>query len=413
MKAAIANMQRYVFVIFLYVSALYTPILDQLGLMNRTGIYIVFDCIIYFLAFFSLSTIPKGFRSIIALILIGIFLNFTYSPAPLSVSLNGIREVLAILAVPIFYYKIFAEGNEQEAMRYIRIMKKFTWFFLLIQIVPVMIQFKQFGPTDYVGGSYGWLNTGNLTTIIVCMIFFLFQFPNSPWKKLLLFLLLYPLMLNETKISYILIPMMVMFLFFEPKIKNIVLAGVGAVLFFLIFNQLYTNDAANMGKNFSEIFNPDFLDEYLLSDPISHPDVPRFTKLIMGYKLISEQASTFFFGLEFGMFRGTGTGEVTRFAQNYAWLLSGTRPYIFILMMQGGIVLVTGFFLAMLYICRFFRYASKHVLFYFIIILVVMTYAESFRNHNFLIVFMFYLFFVNSEIFKTKAYLNEDFDSLY
>jgi|GEM_PF-2749430 len=411
MKAAVANLQRYIFIFILYSSAVYSTIFDQTGITNRTPVYVILDCLIYFLAILSLSTIPRSFFAIIALILGGIFINFTYTPVPLSVSLNGIREILVMLAVPIFYYKVFAEGNEAETMRYVRILKTFGWFFLLVQIVPVLIQYKQFGASDSVGGTYGWLSTGNLTMIIICIVFFLYQFPGASWKKLLLFVLMYPLMLNETKISFILIPMMVVFLFFEPKIKNILMAGAGAVLFLVVFNQLYENDTLNLNNNIMDIFNKDFLDEYLLADYETHPDVPRFTKLILGYNIISQDTRTLLFGMEFGMFRGTTSGEVSVFSSSYNWLLSGTRPYLFIIMLQGGLTLVAGFMLIVLHICNYFRNMTKYILFYFIIFILVMTYAESFRWHNFLIVFMFLMFFVNSDIFKSKSYMNEDIDS--
>lgn len=413
MTTAVSKLQRNVFVILLYVSAVYPTIFDELGITNRTSMFMGLDIAVYFLALFSLSTIPKGFGQILLVILGGIAINFSYAPVSMSISLNGVRETLVIISAAIFFYKVFSEGNEEEQMRYVRIMKTFGWFFLLVQIIPVAIQYKQYGPTDYVGGTYGWLSTGNLTLIIICIVFFLFQFPNSPGRKLLLFALMYPLMLNETKVSFLLIPMLVIFLFFEPKLKNLLLAGAAGVLFLLLFNNLYSNDADNMGKNISEIFNKDFLTEYLMADPISHPDVPRFTKFILGYNLLSQQMATLLFGFEFGMFRGTGSGEVSNFAQMYSWLLSGTRPYGFILFMQGGLVLLTAFILMILKICHFMKGATKHVWFYFIIFLVILLYAESFKMHNFLLVFMFMLFFVNSDLFKSKAYLHEDPDSNY
>ncbi len=411
MKTAVANLQRYIFVLLLYSSAVFATILDMTGNTNRTPFYVTFEALIFFLAITSLSAVPKGYGWILAFVLGGIIFNFTYSPVPLSASINGIREVVMVLAMPVFYYKIFAPGNEEEAMRYVRIFRKFAWVFLLIQFFPVMIQYKQFGPGDYVGGTYGWMCSGSLTLIILCLVLFLFQFHNPMWKKGLLLLLLFPLMMNETKISFILIPMMVVFIFLEPKMKSILLAAVGGALFLIIFNQLYSNQDTSL-SSMSDIFNTDFLNEYLLADYDTHPDVPRFTKIIFGYKIISENINTLFFGMEYGMFRGTYTGEISTFARNYNWLLSGTRPYLFFIMMQGGLMLVTGIFLVILKICNFFKNANKQTIFYFIIFLVILTYADSFRWHNFLIVYMFLLFFVNSDLFKSKAYLYEDIDSV-
>lgn len=408
MKYAIAKLQRSLFVVLLYSTAVFATICDQAGITNRTPIWLIFEIIMLLLGVLSFSDVPRKMWYIIFFILGGIGFNFTYTAVPIAASINGVREILMVLAMAMFYFKIFATGNEQEAMRYVNIMKKFGWFFLFIQAIPVAIQYKQFGPTDYVGGSYGWFSTGNLTLAIICIVFFLFQFSEPSWKKLMLLGLMYPLMLNETKISFILIPMMIVFIFFEPKAKNVIMAGVGAAIFLLIFNSLYRNEDVEGMSNMSDIFSADFLNEYLMADFETHPDVPRITKIILAYNLIAEDVRTLFFGMEFGLFRGSNTGDVSKFAQTYSWLLGGTRPYLFFLLLQGGIVLVTGIFWLIFRICNFFRDANKQSVFYFIIFFMMLFYSDSLRWHNFVIVFFFLMFFVNSNLFKSKEYLYED-----
>ncbi|MBA4166422.1 MAG: hypothetical protein H0X41_02570 [Chitinophagaceae bacterium] len=411
MKAAIANLQRNIFVILLYASSVSGMACDLANITNRSAVFAAWDTIMLFLILFSLYYVPKGYALIVALLLTATILNFVYSPVSLLVSLNGVREILVFILLPIFYYKVFANGNEEETSRYIRIFKNFSWFFLLIQVPATVFQYIQFGASDAVGGTYGSLNSGSLSIIILCLIYFLFQFPMPVWKKITLFFLLAPLMLNETKISFILIPMLGVFIFFKPNFKNIFWAGIAGGLFLLLASQLYVHEQANVGHSIFDIFNKDFLDEYLLSYDELHPDVPRFTRMILGYQIISQDNITLLFGMEYGMFRGSTTGAVSQFAQNYGWLLTGTRPYAFFVMLQGGLVMVAGIFLVILKICNFFKDLNKQTLFYFIIFLVMELYSDSFRWQNFLIIFMFVLFFVNSDYFKSKAYLHENTDS--
>lgn len=416
MKFAIANLQRLVFTVLLYSSAISGIACDIAGLENRSAIFAGFELMMLLLVVLSLSTIPRGYAMIVLLLLAAIGFNFVHSPISLAVSLNGSREMLLFILFPIFYYKIFAEGNEEESYKYLRLFRRFSWFFLLVQIPATLWQFMKFGASDMVGGTYGSGASGGVTIIILCLVFYMFQFPYPGWKKMMLLLLLAPLMLNETKISFILIPMMVMFIFFEPKAKNIIYAGIGGGLFLLIASQLYVHEQVNVGHSIFDIFNKDFLNDYLLSDTTTvdlNADLPRITRLIIGYNIIAHDTFTLLFGMEYGMFRGTTTGQVSLFARNYFWLLKGTRPYLFFVMMQGGLIMVGGVFLIMFKICNFFRHVNKQTVFYFLIFLIMLLYADSFRAHNFLIVYMFVLFFVNSDIFKTKAYLNEDIDSLY
>ena len=413
MKGAIANLQRQVFVILLYGSSITGIVGDLANLENRSAIFAAWEAMILFLVMFSLYYTPKGYATLLAFLFLATILNLINSPVSPLISLNGVRDMLMFMILPIFYYKVFAEGNEHETAKYLRLFRKFCWFFLLIQVPATLSQYIRFGATDAVGGSYGSLNGGSLTMIIICVVFFMFQFPMAQWKKVFLFLLLTPLMLNETKISFILIPMLGVFIFFEPKLKNMLLAGIGGALFLFLASQFYVHQQANVGDSIFAIFDKDFLNDYLLSYDEMHPDIPRFTRLILGYNILSQENFTLFFGKEYGMFRGSSTGVVSTFAQNYNWLLSGTRPYIFFVLMQGGLIMVAGTFFIIFKIVHNFKKVNKQTIFYFLMFLIVLIYADSFRTHNFLIVFMFMLFFVNSEYFKSKAYLNEDPDSVY
>lgn len=399
MNYAIRSFQKQLFVLFLYASAFSGVVSDILFQGSKTMISLAYDGMLILLALLSLSFIRGGLRFIYVLILTGIVFNLVFTEASLTSSLNGLREVFIVLSLVAFYSKIFVEGNEAEAEEYVNIVKKYAVTFLILQLPVAGMQFIKYGPTDAVGGTFGENNGGALTQIVICLVFFLFQFKPSFSKQVCLFLALIPLFLNETKISFILIPLMVMFVYFEPKPKNVILAALGGVAFLLIFDRFYTHSALSFDDNLTGIFSEEFLMDYLFADPEVYPDVPRFTKLILGWNLLSQEYHTMFFGIEFGAFR-TGTLGATHFAENYQWLLAGTRPYLFFLLMQGGVVLITGFFLLVFHINRYFRNTTKFGVFLFILLMILIFYLDSFRHHNFSAIYFFLVFYANSKLFR-------------
>ncbi len=196
---------------------------------------------------------------IVLFLLICIGVNISYSETSLFSSLNGIREILIIVSIAIFFNKVFAEGNEELAEEYIRIFRKFAVIFLLAQLPITVYQFVQHGPSDAVEGTYGDKGSGVLTLSVVCLVFFLHHFLRNQAQAILLYVTLVPLLLNETKISFILIPLLMLFIYFRLKFKNIVLALFAAGFFLFLVNQYYSNTVLNFdGDNLAGIFSSDF-----------------------------------------------------------------------------------------------------------------------------------------------------------
>ena len=129
--------------------------------------------------------------------------------------------------------------------------------------------------------------------------------------------------------------------------------------------------------------------------------MPRFTKIILAWKLLAENATTLLFGFEYGIFRGGEVVEMSQFSQSVQWLMTGTRPYLFFLMIQGGVLLVTGFVLLIAQINRFFtKYNNKYKTFLFLLFIVILFYNDALRSHNILIVYMFSIYYANSGIYN-------------
>ena len=402
MRAAIDNFQKTIFTILLFLTSCSGLIADLMGLSGRGGFYIVFDVTILFLALLSISYLRGSLLFVLLFIVACIAFNFSYNGNSLSYSLNGIREILNVLCLAVFFNHVFSEENEELAAEYVELFRKFAIFFVIAQLPAAAYQFSLHGPSDWVGGTYGNFGSGNLTLSVTCLVFFLSHFTMNLTQRLLLYACLLPLFLNETKVSFILIPVLILFIHFKPKLKSILGAAFAAGIALFIFNRYFTtNIGVDFDNNLTGIFSEDFIEGYLFGDIYTYTDVPRFTKIILAWKLLAENATTLLFGFEYGIFRGGEVVEMSQFSQSVQWLMTGTRPYLFFLMIQGGVLLVTGFVLLIAQINRFFtKYNNKYKTFLFLLFIVILFYNDALRSHNILIVYMFSIYYANSGIYN-------------
>jgi hypothetical protein len=402
MRNAVNNFQKSLFVLLLYASAFSGFVADVAFSGGRTMLYVAFDGLIIFLSIMSIAYIRGKFTWVVLFLLACIGIGLSYSSNDLLYSMNGIREILMVISMAIFYKKVFAEENEELTEEYVEIMKRFAVIFLVAQLPVAAYQFHQSGASDFVGGTFGNKGSGILTLSVVCVVFFLAHFVRSNTQRVLLYFCLLPLVLNETKISFILIPLMILFIHFQPKLKNIAGALLAACIFLFLFNQYYsTQENTGFDNNLAGIFSKDFLDHYIFDDIYSSEDIPRFTKIVVGWQMTSEETRTMLFGIEYGMFKGGNVVEASQAGQQMQWLMSGTRPYIFFLLMQGGLMLIAGFFWLIFHINRYFvKNNNKFKAFLFMIFLMILFYNDALRNQGFVVIYLFTVFYANSNLYN-------------
>lgn len=401
MRYAVNNFQKTLFTILLYTATFYGFIADLVGWDSRSMLYVVFDGLMIFLAVISMAYLRGRLAWVVLFILGCIVVNLSYSSNSLMYSLNGVREILIVLAMAVFFNKVFAEDNEELAEEYISIFKKFAVFFVVAQVPVAFMQFHEHGPSDWVGGTFGNKGSGILTLSVVCIVFFLSHYVESNTQRVLLYFCLLPLLLNETKISFILIPTLILFIHFQPRLKNIIGAVLAAGFFLLIFNKYYSNEGLDFDNNMAGIFSKDFLDLYLFGDIYSSDDIPRFTKIVVGWHLTSEETRTLLFGVEYGIFKGGNIVEASQFGQSVQWLLSGTRPYLFFLTLQGGLFLVLGFFWLLFHVNRYFvKNNNKFKTFLFMVFIMILFYNDALRNQSFVMIYLFTVFYANSDLYN-------------
>jgi L-asparagine transporter-like permease len=284
-----------------------------------------------------------------------------------------------------------------------------VWIFLSLQILVSSIQFKQFGPGDSVSGTIGKNGSGILTLLIFFMVYFLTESKmnnltsSEKLKKNIPYLLLMiPVVLNETKITFILI---IIFFISMINLKRItsaistIIIGISVIVIFSFFyasqENIIEGDNAITG-----IFNNDFLESYLFGDnpEIEYVDIPRFGKLLIGTQILVSNEKILL-GQEYGAFKGGKQVAESQFSKKYDWLLSGTKPYLFFLLITGGIALLL--LIISLFIKEIRRPSmtgsnsySNSLLFFIVSVLILMLfYNDGLRSHTLVLVLIYLLFF--------------------
>lgn len=378
------------------------------------------DIILICLGFFSLGFEKnKVFTWIFLAFLISSTITFLINRINIFIHLNGMREYLIVFSTLLFINHIF---NSKYCLYFHAKIIGFCWIFLLLQIPISLYQFFQYGAGDEVGGGFGSGGSGILTLSIFIVIFFLLvnmgitnKEKNFHLPRIILFVpFLLPTFINETKLTFVLIVLFFLLLLkfrFDNLIK-VVGIGLLAFSFFIMFEIIYTktkNESSVVKREISyeKIFSSDFLARYLTSEETRNgKDVSRLTKINIAYFIIYEHPMSLLFGKGIGLFKGGSIMDASQFSKRFDWLLSGTRPYLFFLLIQGGLI---GTFLIMLLLflplypnnINSPPFILKRIRLFLIILLsLILIYNPAFRSGGFVIIFSYVsLFIYNSERF--------------
>jgi hypothetical protein len=157
-------------------------------------------------------------------------------------------------------------------------------------------------------------------------------------KVIPFFFLLVPCAINETKVSFLLLGVLIFLLVVSRNkmLRSIPLLALGVgMLYFLDY--IYSQTAGDT-KN---IFNDRFIEKYLYSGATNQygGDLPRFARIPIMLKLFGSDILTHLLGLGYGLFSGhvvLGTSRITRALDFFR----GSRMMLFTLWVQGGILTV-------------------------------------------------------------------------
>lgn len=381
----------------LYTAAFSGFAMEVTGLERTLGtlVLLVMDLGILYLGVSNLGKNRLN-ATVFALLIILSSLGYAAHDYALLAHINGLREILNIVLVFCFYESL-SESNYRSSFdaRF----NKFSRVFLISQVPVTLYQFMLYGAGDQVGGSLGSGSSGVLTLVTVLLVYRRIkqQLPETGYKAYVNACYLLPLALNETKISFILIPILFLSLIKTWKTKHVIWNLIGGALFFLILNNLYTDQGKTTDNPVAEIFDVEFLDYYLLGsdyDTDSYDDIPRALKVILVADMLSRNTTDALLGISYGLFKGGSFIDKGEFADEYQWLLSGSRPMIFFLLVTGGwplLILITAYLLAKIFFDMRGVPDRKLMILLTVLLCIMMLYNDAIRGQFFLMIYAFFI----------------------
>ncbi len=266
--------------------------------------------------------------------------------------LNGSRVFFGLLfVVPVLRY---FWRNEYRYARFVGEVDKTLLIYLCVQAVCIVWQFVRYGAGDRVGGSLGF-NYSALTSFSIYIVSYYLlhkridnnHFIYSLKENWYLIALLFPTFLNETKISFILI---ILYFFFLIKIDSkwlgrmafivpvaAVITGIGLKIYIdTVKNPFGETDMMEYiaGQDLEYEANAA---EYSIMHSTYQYDIPRIAKLGLLYEEYQENPQRLYSGYGVGFYKGSTNFMSNPFAETFDWLIHGTNPYLFHVVIQLGI----------------------------------------------------------------------------
>lgn len=331
------------------------------------------------------------------------------------VGINGARDFFGLIfAVPICRYWLASKNRE----RFIATFDRQLWIFLFVQAFCVTWQFVRYGANDHGGGSMGYGFSGIVSTLIYIISFYLlskrWKFGNY-WRNLrnnfYYILLLFPSFLNETKISFIfLLSYFLLLLPFEWKTVVKIFVSIPLILAGIIgAGMLYLSVT---GQDMESVFTQEAMDDYFIGeDPevlmdlalalydevydeedIGQVDIPRFTKLVLVPEALDDSEGEEILGAGLGQFKGGSVLAISSYADRWHWLLNGSIPFLFFVLIQLGFCGVIWLFYNLITVIgpSDSRLIGKNIKFFvWIILTLVMMYNDSLRFFPFCTIIFF------------------------
>lgn len=311
----------------------------------------------------GLATLRK--RSDKIMIFIFLFLGVVssiYNRVPTLLWINGLRDYIPFLfALPIIRYFYNCDHAEEYRKSFDRQLK----IFLILQTVCVTEQFFRYGAGDHGGGSLGDLSSGLISISIILISFY---FVTKDWdgenylqslkKNRLYFFLMFPVLLNETKVSFVLI-FVYLILLYPFNLRSVGKSIVALPLMFILVAAMYgvymfatdgQNDFASSeylenylsgGEDAEDIMElaenaVDFLVEY--SDEMDYVDLPRFMKVGLIVPALDDSRGGLVLGAGLGHLKGGSNFDQTDFKKDHLPLLFGTVMTVLFIVIPLGLV---------------------------------------------------------------------------
>ena len=276
--------------------------------------------------------------------------------------MNGFREFVGVLFVlPVMRFLLSGCRGAEFQRKFDRQLYIFLW----VQVFCLVEQFVRYGANDHGGGSFGNFSSGAISTAIYTISFYLMTRRwNQDWnyaqnlaKNWVLIFLLFPTLLNETKVSfvYLLIYFLLLFKLNRAYVFKVLCALPFMVAALIAVGYFYIQAT---GENADYVFSADTMEMYLAGGDAEDEfieiaqmaqdnpgmedindwivDLPRFTKIFMMDNLLKTERGGMLLGAGLGQFKGGTMVQSSEFAKTNDWYLRGTRPLTVFLFIQLG-----------------------------------------------------------------------------
>jgi hypothetical protein len=258
--------------------------------------------------------------------------------------LNGLRETLFFLSSLIVVYDLYESYVRLDLVRHFN---RYLIVFAIAQTPFAVVQFLQYGAGDAVAGTYGTAGGSGYMSQLLFLICFYFvarfasladgsNFVIS--RTMMMFPILIPCALNETKISFILLAGFLILLVSSPKqmYRAIPLLLLGAGLMYLL-NYYYTATV----EDTTNIFDANYIEKYLLTNPTgTGGDLPRLQRLVIMFRMMGGDVGSLLLGMGYGVLGGGNIMNVSRLGRTLYYLVTGSRILMFRVWIQGGFLAV-------------------------------------------------------------------------
>ena len=372
---------------------LYTPLLAVL--LPVGGINLLDDLMFFILIALCVVQISSGFARINpvvfiipAYVLISCIISYFNGESALVIllSLKNLKNIFLFIVIACLVKDHTDFIERQIAL-------------ILYASIPVtIVQFFLVTDQDEITGLFGPFSTSLYSFLAIAYI--ITRVIRTGFSSVgLRWLIFIPVFLNETKITFILFPLILtLSLFLSGRLRAYHLMGffVTGVIGYVTLNALYYS---LYGYEFSEVFTYDFLDIYLFEYTSLHTDVPRFFRIDFAINhLFSSDLFSFLFGHGLGAeYVGDSGMRLGMFSQTlqYTLLNQGTRVQIFQLLIDFGFVGTFVFIGALIYmmyllVARF----DFQVVVYPVVMIVLMVFSLVYQNMFFTKQLSFVLFYM-------------------
>lgn len=332
------------------------------ALANLRPMMLLFvDAVLVMLGLISLKNKRDIFFlvSLLVILLISAYMN----NMGLVSTVNGFRDYLPlVMAPPILRYLLSGHNGE----RFVDTMDRQLHWFLYAQAVCITFQFIKYGACDMGGGTLGEGGSGAISTVIFAVSFYFLcknwdvdkTMVSNLYDNMRYVILLYPTLLNETKVSFVFFVFYFMLLFplnraYVMKLLLIIPMGLlalsGMVALYVnvvgsdsIFNRESIEEYLYGGGEMQELIENamKFQDEGLSQevDNVFMLDLPRFTKVFLVPGMHDKAGGGHFFGVGPSQFKGGSLMEKSEFARKNEWFIKGTVMTFFRAYLELGVI---------------------------------------------------------------------------